>query len=112
MAKQGESNVVRRVSFTSEEDSKVQHEAEKAGMKVCPYIRQQALGNNTQSIDWDLLRKHTAAINYIAEKVNWYTCNEKPDHWVFEADLSFIQELLEQIKDLESQLIEEICNKD
>lgn len=107
---EGGPNIVRRVSFTPQEDSKIRREAEKSGMKVCPYIRQQALGSNTQSIDWDLLRQHTAAINYVAEKVNWYTSSEKPDHWVFETELSFIQELLEELKELERKLIEEIRN--
>lgn len=56
------------------------------------------------------LKEHAEAIYCIGEDVRWYTCNERQNRWMFEADLSILTETLNQIYELEWQLIQRICS--
>ena len=56
------------------------------------------------------LKEHTEAIYGIREDVRWYTCTERQNRWMFEADLSILTETLNQIYELEWQLIQRICS--
>lgn len=102
------SNIVHRISFTPAEDAVLQGLAENAGMSVPAFVRARALYGNVQSIDWDSLKEHTEAINVVAEEIRWYTSNQNPNRWLFEADLLMIQECLEKLIDLERRFIDEI----
>lgn len=61
-----EKNVVRRVSFTPEENEVICQRAYAAEMSPAAYIRQQALHGVVQSIDWDALRVHADLLCNVA----------------------------------------------
>lgn len=58
--------VTKRISFSLEEDRIVREKAKEAGMSITAYIRQQALEGQVVSVDWEMIRQHTEAINRIA----------------------------------------------
>ena len=104
----GNANVVRRISFTAAEDTVLQALAENAGMSVPAFIRMRALHGSVLTIDWKSLREHTEAINAIGEEVRWYTSNQRPNRWLFDADLQMIRECLDRLIDLEQRFINDI----
>ena len=98
--------VTKRVSFSLEEDRIVREKAKEAGMSITAYIRQQALEGQVVSVDWEMIRQHTEAINRIAFDIGVYTSNQNPNIWMFGADIDLIREELEKIYELEKRLIE------
>ena len=103
-----EPNIVRRISFTAAEDAVLQGLAENAGMSVPAFIRARALYGSVKTIDWESLREHTEAINAIGDEIRWYTTNQNPNRWLFDADLQMIKECLGRLIDLEKRFVDDV----
>ena len=99
-------SIVRHVSFTQEEDHEIRRAAEKAGMRVCPYIREKSLSGNVSEIDWDALREHTEAINCIADEILTYVREKNPNRWLYGLQISFFEKIIDDVKRMEAELIE------
>ena len=99
---------VRRISFSSEEETILQEKAQTVGMTVSGYIRRQALDGSIISIDWNKLQQHTQAINDLSEAFDAYTKNRKTNGLLYMTDLELIHRSLDEVKTLEVQLIAEI----
>jgi hypothetical protein len=97
--------IVRHVAFTDAEDTVVQEMAAQTGMSVCGYIRRQAVYGDVKPMDWEALRQHTEAINYIAQDIKVYTADKSPNPWLFETDLRLINQRLDELMDVENKLI-------
>lgn len=99
------SRVTRRVSFTVEEDERLQQGAEKAGMNVSGYIRRQALLGKVTSINWDALRAHADVIGDVAMQFEMYVsiwgAEEKR---LMEEELKRLRLLLEDMLCIEKAL--------
>ena len=104
-----DNKATRHIAFTADEEAMLQQRAEEAGMGVNAYIRHMALNGSVRCINWDALRQHNDALEYITEKINIYTSNHNPNMWLFEADLHLILEELALIRTSQEQLIEIIC---
>ena len=99
-------SVSKRVSFTLDEDRVIREHATEAGIAPATYIREQALRGEVKSVDWEMVRQHTEAIERIAFDIQVYTSDQNPNIWMFETDLKLIREELAKIRELEQRLID------
>lgn len=97
------------VLLTADEDEQVRRNAEKAGMLVRVYIRQQALHGKVRNIDWDTLRAHLAAIDGIVNDVGDFTGRRNPNSWLYAPELDLIATLLREVKADEAKLLSQAC---
>lgn len=103
---QNGSRITHHISLSPLEDSIVRHEADRAGMGICPYIRAQALNREVREVNWDVIRNHQAAIDGVAASVRAVAAKSNPHRWEYEADLEAIHTALAELLGMDAQILE------
>lgn len=113
----------RILELEDHEDLRLVQEARDADVGVDKYIHDRVLevfAENTMTRNQnyleaaelqeirELLLQHKSAVAYIAEQISWFTSDAKPSYWVFDTNLTFIKELLEDLWDVDKKLHQDI----
>lgn len=117
-----EGTIFRLVELEDYEDRQLVREAREAGVSVDKYIHDKVLAENTLANSQNcpeveelrkirgLLLQHKAAVDYIAERVSWFTNDAKPSYWVFDTNLMLIRELMSDLKKVDETLHQDILD--
>ena len=104
--------VARRcISLSEQEDQRLRKRAESAGMTVTAFIKRAALSNTIKILDMPIISQHVIAIGTIANDIHAATSFPHPDRWLYQADLERIEDTLDQLIAIESDIQESIRRK-
>lgn len=92
------------LSFTESELAQVKTRAASVGMKVVPFIKQEALCGSVRGFRLVPLTQHANAIGTIAQDIRGFISSPHPDRWLYEHDLECIEDKLDTLIKIEMDI--------
>ena len=80
-------------------------------MTVTSFIKRAALSNTIKILDMPVLSQHIVSIGEIANGIHAATSLSHPDRWLYQADLERIEDKLDQLIAIETDIQESIRRK-
>ena len=93
-----------RIRLSEQENIRLKNRAEKAGMSVSSFIKRAALSAPIKVLTLSALTQHALAIGEIARDIQTAITVPHPDRWLYQADLERIEDKLEQLLAIETDI--------
>lgn len=90
-----------RINFTAAEEEQIKKKADRVGLPMTEYIRQQALNGSVRGYNVEPVLKHTKVMGDMAKDIRALTSTPHPDRWILER----IEDLLIDLQKTESDLL-------
>ena len=109
--KKPEKDNILSIRFSKEDHELLQSRAAKAGMTLSAYVRACALHSEIKSVDFPVLTQHAVAVGDAVYAIRTACSSPHPDRWLYQADLERIEEKLDNLIIIETDIQNQLRRK-